>query len=36
MVYLLKLSGNSMEGIISEWKLTYFSEETLNLNNCLR
>lgn len=36
MVYLLKLSGNSMEGIISKWKLTYFNDENLNINNCLR
>jgi len=36
MVYFLKLSGNSMEGITSKWKLTYFNDETLNINNCLR
>lgn len=36
MVYLLKLSGSSMEGIISKLKLTYINKETLNINNCLR
>lgn len=36
MVYLFKLSGSSMEGIISKLKLTYINKETLNINNCLR